>query len=69
MKVSTVISLIYAHATKDEDMWSRTIDRLANDELLKGNDILAHDIRDADKGILHTGPEEKPSAKAVLSDC
>lgn len=69
MKVSMVISLIYAHATKDDDMWSRTIDRLANDEMSKGNKILANDIRDADKGILHTGAGEKPSYKAVLSDC
>lgn len=67
MKVSMVISLIYAHATKDEEMWSRTIDCLASDELRKGNDVLAQDIRDADKGILHTGSEVK-SAKAVLSE-
>ena len=69
MKVTMVISLIYAHATKDEDMWSRTVDRLANDELSKGNKVLAHDIRDANNGILHTGAGEKPSDKAVLSEC
>ena len=69
MKVSMVISLIYAHATKDEDMWYRTINRLAGDELLKGNDVLARDIRDANNGILHTGAGEKPSEPAVLSDC
>ena len=67
MKIGFVIALIYAHATKDDEMWKTAVEALAEDEKRKGNDILAADIRDASQGKLHTAPAVEPSPLCELS--
>lgn len=67
MKAGLIVSLVYAHATEDKGMWERTISAICEDECLKGQDVLARDIEDANKGILHTEPRIPPTSHVILS--
>lgn len=67
MRAGFVIALIYAHATGDDRMWEAAVKALAENEEQKGNDILAADIRDADRGRLHSAPAVEPTSHVVLS--
>jgi len=50
MRAEEVITLIYAHATKDERMWDRTVDAIFASMKRKGLDSVAQDIKDAYMG-------------------
>lgn len=50
MRAEEVIALIYAHATKDERMWDRSVDAIFASMKRKGLDSVAQDIKDAYMG-------------------